>query len=149
MRMVAIAAAAAVSTTTKTFVQVGAGTNHPIKITEIGISFDGNDNLAKPVIIELCIQDTNGTSSSLTLAKVEESHSGTTDSSGAETFTAEPTTSTVIRKWSVHPQGVPWVYTVPDPKAMEISGGSYVGIRATLESGESAVNITPYIEFEE
>lgn len=149
MRATAIGAKVASSTTTKTLIQLLAATNHPIRITEIGISFEGDNNLAKPVLVEFLIQTTAGTASSLTPVKITQSHSGTIATSAQETFTAEPTASDIMKLWTVHPQGVPWVYSVPDPPAFEIPGGSRVGLRTTLASGESNVDGYPYIEWDE
>jgi len=150
--MRAVAKAAAVTTggasTTKTLVQVLAGTNRRLKITEIGISFNGVDNLAEGILVEIVRQTTAGTASALTLLKVTEEDSQTIDASAQETFTVEPTTTDIVRAWYVHPQaGV--IYSPPDPEEFTVVGGGRLAIRTTVPSGGVAVNALPYIEFDE
>lgn len=150
MKVVANAGAVATSVAAKTLVQVLAATAHSVKVTEVGISFGGtnaNDNLARPIIVELLIQTTAGTASSLTLVKSDQGESTAIDSSAQETFTAEPTASDIIRRWTVHPQAGPWVYSFPDP--ITIPAGSRIALRTSQETGEASVDAYPYIEIDE
>jgi len=129
-----------------TLLQVLAGTNREIRITEVGISFQGVDNLGMPILVELLRQTTAGTATPRTIAKVDESDSNAIDASGQTVFTVEPTASDVLRTWLIHPQrGI--VYVVPEPARFTVAGGARLGLRVV--SPDDAVDCVGYMEFEE
>lgn len=150
--MRATAKAATVATggasTTKTLLQIQAGTNHKLKLTEVGISFNGVDNLAEPILVELVRQTTTGTASSLTILKSTPEDSGTIDASAQETFTVEPTTTDIIRAWYIHPQSG-LIYNPPDPKEFTVDSAGRLALRTTVPSGGVTVNAQAHLEFDE
>ncbi|HKY47507.1 MAG TPA: hypothetical protein VJQ79_05925, partial [Acidimicrobiia bacterium] len=83
--------------TAKTILSVINAANGLIRITEIGVSFDGVTSSAEPVTVELCscTQAGAGTSTSHTIAQVG-GPTRTVQATGARNFTAEPTTITVL-----------------------------------------------------
>ena len=137
----------ATGTGTKTLIQLLAGTNHEIKITEISVTFRGIDNLQKPIRVQLVKQTDAGTMSAATEVKVERTNSATLDTSATITATGEPTTSDVLRDWLVHPQGGV-IYPVPDPEKFTVPGGERLGLR-TINSGGTDTNCCASIEWEE
>ncbi len=133
---------------TRTMLQVIAGTNHGIKMTEFGVSFQGVDNIAKPVKIEILRQTTAGTSSALTAVKMSDTTTGI-DTSALQTFTgAEPASGDVLRTFFIHPQqGL--LYAPPDPEEFEVGGGTRLAMRVTIESGETNLDAVGYMEWDE
>src|SRR4051794_32972840 len=89
--------------TTKTIVQVVPASNTPVRIVEIGVSFNGITTTDVPVLVQLLRQSTAGTSSSLTPAAEQESGGKSAVATALKTFTAEPTTTTILRDWYVTP----------------------------------------------
>ena len=133
---------------TKTVAQLTAGTYNQLRITETAITFQGTDNLAKPLKIEICRQSDAGTMSSATVKKMIDSDSDTLATTGQTDATAEPTTGDVLRTWYIHPQSG-LHYSVPEPSQFIVGQGDRIGIRVTIESGESNVDSAGFIEFEE
>ena len=132
--------------TTKTLLQLLAGTNRELKLCEVGISFKGTNNLGEPILVQLIRQTTAGTATARTLAKSDESDSNAIDASGQTIFTAEPTAGDVLRPFEVHPQ-TGLCYLVPDPPKLTVKGGNRVGLRVVTPG--AAVSVTGYLEFEE
>lgn len=136
---VALAAA-----TAKTVLQVVAASNHPIKIKEWGVFFDGVSVTGEPVQVELLRQTTAGTMTSLT--PVERSNHGVTlQTSAQHTATAEPTAGNILAKREVHPQGgYQEKFSIGDE--IIIGSAGRLGIRCTAPA---AVNVRAEIVFEE
>lgn len=130
--------------TAKTVLQVVAASNHPVKILEWGVFFDGVSVTAEPVQIRLLRQSTAGTMSALT--PVERSNHGVTLQTTAQhTATAEPTAGNVLASREVHPQSG---YQEKFAIGQEIIIGSAgrIGIECTAPAG---VNVRAEIVFEE
>ena len=104
MRVAAPFAEILTTTSTKTLVQVSPGTNHPVKIDGYAIFFKGIDNLGEPIQVDLLLQTTAGTSSTLTPKKLTQTDTTSIDTSALETFTVEPTAGDVLLSFYVHPQ---------------------------------------------
>jgi hypothetical protein len=96
---VALAAA-----TAKTVLQINAPTNQRVKVTRIGIFFDGASTTAVPVLIRLMVATTAGTATALTLNKIVSSDSETIQTTATENASAEPTKTTLLDEWLIHPQ---------------------------------------------
>lgn len=145
--VVAKFASVATTTSTKTLLQITAGTNQPCKILEIGITFAGTDNVGAPIEVQLLRQTTTPTASSAT-ADVH----GTEDADYAEaltsieTITAEPTAGDILRGWFVHPQ-TGLVYVNPWPGRLLIPSASSMGLRVIAPG--ATVNAVGYISVEE
>lgn len=104
----AVARVSAVSlavATTKTIVQLVPAANRPLRIIEIGVSFDSVTSTDAPVAVDLIRQSTAGTSSALTLVSDQEDEAASIVCTGLQTFTAEPTAGSILRTWHVSPIG--------------------------------------------
>jgi hypothetical protein len=131
-RRIGIASSAGVSTGTsaKTLVQLIAAANHAIDISEVIIGFHGTTNAHEPIKVELVRQTDAGTMSSLTLVKGDDSVGDTLDTTAQHTATAEPTTTDVLRTWTVHPQ-TSMAYPFPEDTRPVVGAGDRVGLRVT------------------
>lgn len=136
---VALAAA-----TAKTVIQVVSASNHPIKIKEWGVYFDGISVTAEPVQVRLLRQTSAGTMSSLT--PVERTLTGVTlQSSAQHTATVEPSAGNVMAAREVHPQsGYQEKFAAGDE--IQIGSAGRIGIECTAPA---VVNVRAEIVFEE
>lgn len=146
MRAVATFAEITTTTATRTLVQVVAPANRGIRLTEASITFQGTNNLAEPIKVELVVQTTAGTAAALTMSKVSQHDSNTIQTTAQETFTVEPTTTNILRTWLIHPQaGI--CYTVPHDE-FTIPGGTRLGLRV-VGTIATAVDCVGYLEIVE
>lgn len=125
-------AIAETSTTTSalTWMQLVAATNQRVRVHEFSYSFTGVSNTQQPIRCEVERQTGAGTSSALTLNKLNESDGETLQTTANQTFTGEPTIGAVILEEEVHPQtGVMW--QAPYGKEIKIKGGNRLGFRVT------------------
>lgn len=100
-----VPAVALVAATAKTLVQLVPATNRPLRIIELGISFDSVLSTDAPVAVDLMRQSTAGTSSALTLVSDQEDEAASIVCTGLQTFTVEPTAGNILRTWHVSPIG--------------------------------------------
>jgi len=133
------------ASTTKTIVQVVASSSKPVRIVEIGVSFDGTSGSATPVAVDLLRQTTAGTSSSLTFV-YENPQTETAIATALKTFTAEPTAGDILRSWYVTPAGGLFVMQFPLGREPVVGVSGRIGIRC---NAPATVNTTAYITFEE
>src|SRR4051812_6455490 len=139
-------AVALVAATAKTIVQVVPGTNTPIRVVEIGVSFNGITTTDVPVTVDLLRQTTAGTSSSLTLVADQEQNTKTAVATALKTFTAEPTAGNVLRTWYVTP--IAGLFVIQFPLGREIDAlTNRIAIRCNAPT--TAVSVSAYISFEE
>lgn len=132
--------------TAKTVLQIVAPTNQRLKVTRWGVYFDGTSTSAEPAQVELMVQTTAGTMSSLTLLKVKPRGSSETIQSTAQhTATSEPTASDIQDVAEVHPQGG-YEVIYPIGQEREVAGGGRLGIKITAPAN---VNVRAKIEYEE
>lgn len=147
--VVTVAADAALSAATaKTILNVINAANGLIRITELGVSFDGVTADAEPVLVELCssTQATAGTAGSSPAPVQVGGPTRTVQASGAEDYSAEPTVLTAIRKWLVHPQtGIVFQFPLGREPEQVVTGDGLC-IRCTAPA---IVNAQAYLEFEE
>lgn len=121
-------AVAIASATAKTVVQLIAASSHRVHIHQIDLGWNGVTAADPPALVELYIQTTAGTMSSLTLAKYNAGDDETLQTTAQHTSTVAPTDSTL--KWStyVHPQTrAPIIFKIP----FVIPGGTRVGLKIT------------------
>ena len=133
--------------TAKTIVSVINASNALIRITELGVSFDGVSATAEPVTIELCssTQATAGTTTSQSPVQ-QYGPTRTVQATGARNYTAEPTVLTVIKRWLVHPQtGIELQFPLGREPEQVITADALC-LRCTAPA---AVNAQGYICFEE
>lgn len=139
-------AVALTAATSKTILAVIAAANAPLRITELGVSFDGVSASAVPVTIELCksTQAGAGTTTSQTPVQIRGA-TRTVQAAGARNYSAEPTVLTTIKRWLVHPQSG-MAIQFPLGREPEQLGGAALCLRVTAAA---TVNAQGYIEFEE
>jgi len=144
-----VSAVACASNGAKTMIQVVTPSTVGLRVKEVGFSFDGTDATKTPVLVELLLQTTAGTSSALTLVKGGGQGARTALCSALQTFTAEPTASDVLLSEYVSPAGgfdrIQW----PLDDEPELVVSTRLGLRVTTVTGSGTPNFTGYIRFEE
>jgi hypothetical protein len=119
-------------TSAKTLLGVSAAANHRVHITEVGVWFKGTTVTNEPVTVELIRFAADGTGTSGTVVKTDETDDETFEVSFKHTYTVEPATPTVLKFWYIHPQsGV--LQMLPIERPIEIKGGGFWGVRATAD----------------
>ena len=133
--------------TAKTALQVTAPTNQRVAVQQITVSFDGALNSATPVTIQLVRQTTAGTTSSpsATAKKKDSDISTAIQTTVADGFTAEPTSTDVLWTAFVHPQ-TGMAFPFPTPGNVVIAGGGRVGV---LCNAPAAVDVLVSLDLEE
>lgn len=129
-----VKANALAATTAEVVLRVNAATDRPVDVAEIGVSFNGVDNTAVPVLVELLRLADNGTMTAVTPVKQNDSLAEGIGATAAKPDSAEPTTGDVLRTWYVHPQtGLVEVFP-PDARPV-VGGGDRIGIQCTAPAG--------------
>jgi hypothetical protein len=148
------ACALAAGTAKTVILVVSAAANQPA-IVEIGVSFDGVTATAVPVLVELTTGTaaTAGTPRAALAAgkQVRGWPAQTSQTTVADSYSAEPTVELVNRKWLVTPNGGLFVMQFPlgrEPTGIVTSAtdAKTWGIRCTAPA---TVNCHAYVEFEE
>jgi hypothetical protein len=147
--------AALSAATAKTVVHLLTASANQPAITEIGVSFDGVTATAVPVLVEL-VSGTAGTAGTprAALAAGKQARGWPAQASQttcADTYSAEPGTLLVNRKWYVSPNGGLWVVQFPlgrEPTGIvtATTDAKTWGLRLTAPA---TVNAHAYIEWEE
>jgi len=146
-------ACALAAATAKTAVMVIAGATTAPSISEIGVSFDGVTSSAIPVLVELVesTQGAAGTTTAQTPIQTRGWPASASVSTAGQTYTAEPTTLTVARKWLLSPNG--GLAIIQFPMGKEPTGqitaaapGKGLGVRLTAPA---IVNVHVSVEFDE
>ena len=137
---VSLSAAAA-----QTLIQLLAPTNQRVKLCEIGISFNGTVNTAVPVLVQLMLQTTAGTRTTGSPITEDGDDAETIQTVTGITFTVEPTYSSILRQWYVHPQ-TGAVLPLPIQRPITVKGAQRI---ALVANAPAAVSGSAYIEFEE
>jgi hypothetical protein len=136
---------ALVAATAKTILQLVAPANQRLLLVGLGISFDGTTSTDEPVTVELVKQSDAGTSSAATPVRDGDPGSETIQTTARKNATAEPTSTDVLRRYQIHPQGGGHE-RVFDADAIPIPGGTRLGLRCTAPQ---AVNATAFMVSEE
>lgn len=131
------AAQALAAATTETLLQLVAPANQIVAVQAAYISFDGNSNTAVPVKVDILRQTTAGTASARNPLKTKD-RAAALQTTGQETFTAEPTAGDIIKTFYVHPQAGA-IIPLPLEREIEIPGGGRLGIRATAPAVVNAL----------
>ena len=134
--------------TAETLVQLRGTANTKSKVIAWGISFDGVDSTAQPVLVTFCRQTTDGTGTAATEVTfdADDSAAGVT---GFHTFSStEPTTGDIIEQYEIHPQGGLFVREYPPGREPVIDNvnTSRIGIVA---NAAAVVNAVAWIQWEE
>jgi len=132
-------------TTEQTLIQLLAPTNQRVKLTELSVSFKGTSNTDAPVQVRLMVQTSAGTASSGTPALIDADMAETIQTASRITFTVEPSYSTVIGTWQVHPQ-TGLILPMSTIKPPVIKGGTRMALVALAPT---TVTCSAYLECEE
>lgn len=133
--------------TTRTLLQVLASTQ-PLRIKEIGVSFDGTDAADKPVQVDLLRQTTAGTSTGGTMVENQEIGQAALASFGHSMTSTEPTAGDILRSWYITPAGGLWVMQFPLGDEPVVGATGRLGIRCVPDATASQ-NAIAYIVFDE
>lgn len=134
------------ATATLTLAQLIAATNQRVKVERIRVSGKGTLNTDAPVLIEVLKQTTAGTSSALTLTKIDDNAAETLQVTALQTFTVEPTAGNIKAAQAVHPQSS-YDFVFPPGRELWIKGGERLGVRANTPA--QAATFVVSIEGEE
>lgn len=137
-----------VASTTRTLVQVVAGASKPLRIKEVGISFNGTDASLTPIQVDLCRQSTAGTSSALTLLEQEEAREAPMATARNGFSSTEPTTGDIIRTWQVTPAGGLLVVQFPLGDEPIVAASGRLALRA-ITGAATTPSAASYIVFDE
>jgi len=146
---VANAGATLIANTTRTIVQLLAGTQ-PLRIKELGASFDGTDASLTPIKVDLVRQTSGGTASTTGGVPLEQAEIGPTSLTTyrAVFSSTEPTTTDVIRSWYVTPAGGLFVMQFPLGDEPVVGPAGRIALRCNTGSGVSPL-VSAYIVFDE
>ena len=146
---VAAGSATLVASTTRTILQLLAGTQ-PLRIKELGASFDGVDASLTPIRVDLVRQTAAGTASVTGGVPIEQAEIGPTSLTTyrAGFSSTEPTTTDVIRSWYVTPAGGLFVMQFPLGDEPVVGTAGRIAIRCTTGSGTTST-VSAYIVFDE
>lgn len=133
--------------TPKTIMMVINAANGLVRLTEIGVSFDGTSASAEPVTVELVssTQATAGTNTAHTIAQCR-GPTRTVQTTAARNYSAEPTVLTVLKRWLVHPTSGLVLQSPLGREPEQVTTADGLGIRCTAPAN---VNVQGYMEFEE
>jgi hypothetical protein len=144
-------AVACVAATAKTVLGARAATNVRLKVTEVGVSFDGATSTNAPAVVEMnnCTFGASppGTNStSVTPTKRDSGTAETIQATAARNWTTEPTTQTLARVLDVGQYNGLLVLMHPFSAPHLVVGGGGFVIRVTSPNN---VNFGGYITAEE
>lgn len=147
--------AALAAATAKTLVLILSGAANQSALTELGISFDGVTASAVPALVEM-ISGTAGTAGTPRAALASGKQlrgwpAQTSATTCADTYSAEPGTALVNRKWLVTPNGGLHVMQFPmgrEPTGI-ITAATDAKSWAVRCTAPAIVNTHAYIEYEE
>lgn len=133
--------------TAETVLSIVNGANALIRLTELGISFDGVSAVAEPVTVELMgsTEATAGTSTTHT-AQQTGGPTRTAQATAKRGFTAEPTVLTCWKRWLIHPQAGIVMQFPLGREPEQVTTADAIVIRVTAPA---AVNVQGYLEWEE
>jgi len=138
------AAVALVAATAKTVLSVIAPAQFGVDLTKFRVGFDGVTASAIPVVVELVTWTTDGTGTAGTVVQVY----GRSITAGFTTkynYSAEPTTPTLVDRFSLTPNGGALVYDFPLGTSPDTAVSNLIGIRCTAPA---AVNVNATMWFE-
>lgn len=138
------AAVALVAATAKTVLSVIAPAQFGVDLIKYRIGFDGVTASAIPVVVELVTWTTDGTGTSGTVVQVY----GRSITAGFTTkynYSAEPTTATLVDRFTLTPNGGTVLYDFPLGTSPDTAVSNLIGIRCTAPA---AVNVNATMWFE-
>lgn len=138
------AAVALVAATAKTALTIIAPAQFGVDFTKYRIGFDGVTASAIPVVVEIVSWTTDGTGTAGTVNQVY----GRSITAGFTTkynYSVEPTTPTLIDRFTVTPNGGTIVYDFPSGTSPDTAVSNLIGLRFTAPAAVN-VNCTMWCE---
>lgn len=135
---------ALVAATAKTILSVIAPAQFGVDLIKYRVSFDGVTASAIPVLVELVTWTTDGTGTSGTMVQVY----GRSITAGFTTkynYSVEPTTPTLVERYSITPNGGAVLYDFPLGTSPDTAVSNLIGIRCTAPAAVNA-NATMWVE---
>lgn len=135
--------------TTRTILQVLAGTQ-PLRIKEVGVSFNGVDAAKIPLQVDFLRQTTAPAASTTVGALVENQEIGQAALASAvyAATSTEPTAGDVLRTWYITPAGGLWVMQFPLGDEPVVAPAGRIGIRVIPDAAATQGSFA-YIVFDE
>lgn len=136
--------------TVKTILQLTASATDKVKISEVGVTFDGTNASAVPVTVQLVRQTTAGSGGGTAITPVPlDPNDGTAHTTAVPgppgAWATEPTAGNVLREWRVPPSsGLIIQFPLDFQPVIALSG-----ILAVTINAPAAVDCTAYIEWSE
>lgn len=134
---------ALVAATAKTVLSVIAPAQFGVDLRKYRLGFDGVTASAIPVVVELVTWTTDGTGTAGTVVQT----SGRSITAGFTTkynYSAEPTTPTLVDRFTLTPNGGTIVYDFPYGDSPDTAVSNLIGIRCTAPA---AVNVNATMWF--
>lgn len=129
-----------VAATAKTALQLVTPANIGVALRGLAVSFDGTSGTAEPGIIRLLMQTTAGTMSAATPVHDDRRNGLTIQSSAQKTATAEPTASTVLRTFHIHPQtGVEFRWWLDEEIVLGATAAQRIGVEVTMPANVNGI----------
>lgn len=138
------AAVALVAATAKSVLSVIAPAQFGVDLKKIRLGFDGVTASAIPVLVELVAFTTDGTGTSGTVNQVY-GRSITAGFTSKYNYSVEPTTATVVDRWSLTPNGGLVIYDWPLGDTPDTAVSNLFALRLTAPA---AVNVNASMWFE-
>lgn len=135
---------ALVAATAKTVLSVIAPAQFGVDLVKYRIGFDGVTASAIPVVVEVVSFTTDGTGTSGTIAQVY----GRSITAGFTTkynYTVEPTTATLIDRFTITPNGGTLIYDFPLGTSPDTAVSNLIALRCTAPAAVN-VNGTMWVE---
>ena len=142
------ASVALLAATAKTVIQIAAPANQRVKLSRLGISFDGGTSTSVPARVRILRQTTAGTFTSATNAPVplESELTETVQTNYQVGATAEPTAGALLDDFAVPTFDGQYLDYPPFANEIIIQGGGRLGVEVTAPA---AVNVRVTVEIEE
>ena len=137
------AAVALVAATAKTVLSVIAPAQFGVDLRKYRIGFDGVTASAIPVVVEIVSWTTDGTATGGTVVQT----SGRSITAGFTTkynYSVEPTTATLIDRFTLTPNGGTVIYDFPYGDSPDTAVSNLIGLRCTAPA---AVNVNATMWF--
>lgn len=129
------------STSARTILRITAPANQGVRIKRWGISFFGTSTTGAKVQVDALLAGTGGSGEDSVTPRKISGHATSIQATCKEAFDSEPTSYTLVKSYSVHPQSL-----IEVPGNIDLAGGESFAIRANVGT---AVDCVAFIEFEE
>ena len=126
--------------TAETLLQLVTPATREAKVLGFSVSAKSVTSSDVPMLIEILLQTTTGTGSAVTPAPYKRTNLPASLCTGCQkSFTAEPTASTILRRFYLTPIGGLIVYHFPEGQEIQLPVSTRVGLRVTSPQAQTAV----------